>query len=75
MAVHPSLPEERIAMGEAAPAHRIGLVHRVEGRLWRWTADAEVEPARRVEELDRLDAVTDEAGARRWQEEARRADG
>jgi hypothetical protein len=75
LAVHPSLPEERIAMGEAAPAHRIGLVHRVEGRLWRWKADAEVEPARRVTELARLDAVSDEAGAKRWQEEARRAGG
>jgi hypothetical protein len=75
LAPHPSLAGERIAMGEAAPAHRIGLVRRVEGRLWRWTADAEVDPARRVEELGRLDAVADEAAARRWQEEARRADG
>ncbi|HSJ72684.1 MAG TPA: hypothetical protein VK904_00075 [Miltoncostaeaceae bacterium] len=75
LAAHPALPEERIAMGEAAPAHRIGLVRRVAGRLWRWTADAEIDPARRVEELDRLDAVADADGARRWQEEAGRAGG
>jgi hypothetical protein len=75
LAPHPSLADERIAMGEAAPAHRIGLVRRVEGRLWRWSADAEIDPARRVLELDRLDAVADEAGARRWQDEARRTSG
>jgi hypothetical protein len=69
---HPALAGRLVAMGEPGPTHRIGLVERVDGRLWRWTVDAEVEPARRIEELDRLDAAADEAGARRWQAEARR---
>ena len=72
---HPAMGGERVAMGEAAPAHRIGLVRQVAGRLWRWTADAEVDPGRRVEELDLLDGVADADGARRWQDEARRAGG
>ena len=75
LAAHPAFSDQRIAMGEAAPAHRIGLVRRVNGRLWRWTADAEVDPARRVQALDRLDSVDDEAAARRWQDETRRAGG
>jgi hypothetical protein len=72
---HPCLDGQLVAMGEPAPAHRIGLVRRVAGRLWRWTVDAVVAPARRVEALDRLDAAADAAAARRWQDEVRRAGG
>lgn len=72
---HPALAGQRVAMGEPAPHHRIGLVAQVDGRLWRWTVDAEVAPARRVDELDRLDAATDAAAMRRWQREARRGGG
>jgi hypothetical protein len=72
---HPALDGARVAMGEAGPDHRIGLVRPVAGRLWAWVVDAEVAPARRIEELDRLDAAADEAAARLWQERARRAHG
>jgi hypothetical protein len=72
---HPALAPDLVAMGEPGPAHRIGLVRRVAGRLWHWTVEAEVMPARRVEELGRLDAAADVEAAVRWQDEARRADG
>ena len=72
---HPSLADRLVAMGEPAPDHRIGLVRRVAGRLWRWEADAEVEPARRVEALDRLHQVADAAAAARWRDEIRRGGG
>jgi hypothetical protein len=72
---HPALDGERVAMGEPAPGHRIGLVRRVDGRLWRWTVDAEVAPADRIGALDRLDAAGDAEAARAWQEHARRASG
>jgi hypothetical protein len=72
---HPALEGERVAMGEPAPGHRVGLVRRVDGRLWRWTVDAEVAPADRVEALDGLDAAADAEAARAWQEHARRASG
>ncbi len=72
---HPVLAGLRVAMGEPSPDHRIGLVRRVGGRLWTWVVDAEVAPARRVEELDRLDAAADEEAARGWQDLARRGGG
>ena len=71
----PALEGERVAMGEPAPGHRIGLVRRVEGRLWRWTVDAEVAPDDRIEALEGLDAAADADAARAWQERARRASG
>lgn len=72
---HPVLPGERVAMGEAAPHHRVGLVRRRAGRLWSWTVEAEVAPERRVAALERLDAAADAGAARRWQERARRGGG
>jgi hypothetical protein len=75
LAPHPELAGALIAMGEPAPAHRIGLVRWIAGRLWRWQVDAEVDPARRVEELGRLESVADAEAARRWQDEARRDGG
>jgi hypothetical protein len=72
---HPALADRLVAMGEPAPEHRIGLVRRVAGRLWRWEVDAEVEPARRVEALDRLEAARDAGAARRWRDETRRDGG
>ncbi len=72
---HPALAEHLVAMGEPGPAHRIGLVRRVAGRVWSWTVDAEVMPGRRVEELERLDAAADADAALRWQDEARRGGG
>jgi hypothetical protein len=72
---HQSLAERLVAMGEPAPDHRIGLVRRVAGRLWRWEVDAEVEAAGRVEALARLDAAADDGAARRWQDETRRDGG
>jgi hypothetical protein len=72
---HPALSGQLVAMGEPGPSHRIGLVGRVEGRLWRWSVDAEVPPERRVDALSGLDAAPDAAAARRWEDEARRADG
>ena len=75
LGTHPALAEQLVAMGEAGPAHRLGLVRRVAGRVWSWTVDAEVMPAQRVEQLDRLDAAADADAALRWQDEARRAGG
>jgi hypothetical protein len=72
---HPALAGQRVAMGEPAPGHRIGLVGRVEGRLWRWSVEAEVAPQRRADALGRLDAAPDAEAARRWQDEARRDGG
>ncbi|HEX2504110.1 MAG TPA: hypothetical protein VHK00_09205 [Miltoncostaeaceae bacterium] len=75
LGAHPALAEQLVAMGEAGPAHRLGLVRRVAGRVWSWTVDAEVMPGQRVEQLDRLDAAADADAALRWQDEARRAGG
>ena len=72
---HPAIAGALVAMGEPGPGHRIGLVRRIAGRLWAWEVDAEVASAGRVAALDSLDAATDPAAARRWQEEARRSDG
>jgi len=68
---HPRVAGAHLAMGEPAPAHRIGLVRRRDdGPVWEWTARSDVAPARRVEALDELDTAADagEAGAweRRW---------
>lgn len=72
---HPALPDHLVAMGEPRPTHRIGLVRRAAGRLWRWEVDAEVAPADRVEALGRLDAAAGLDEARRWPQEACRAGG
>lgn len=67
LGAHPTLAGEHLAMGEPLPHHRVGLVRRCgQGRLWQWTARAEVPPAGRVRALDALDAVTDLAGGREW---------
>jgi hypothetical protein len=69
---HPHLEGARVAMGQPAPDHRIGLVSpRGEGRIWEWLADAPVPAARRIDALDALDAVADVEGALRWQARAR----
>ena len=72
LADHPRLAPARVAMGAPAPAHRIGVV-RPTGvrRLWEWLADAEVEPARRVDALEALDGVADAVGLERWQRRER----
>jgi hypothetical protein len=75
LAPHPALADAHIAMGEPAPAHRVGLVRRCAGRVWEWLVDAAIAPGDRVRELDRLDAVTDLADARQWEERARRGAG
>ena len=75
LAPHPAIADALLAMGEPAPAHRIGLVRRRAGRVWEWLVDAPVAPEARVPELDRLDAAADLDDARRWQERARRGAG
>jgi hypothetical protein len=75
LAPHPAMADAQIAMGEPAPAHRIGLVRRRAGRVWEWVVDAQVAPAARVAELDRLDAAADLGEAREWQQRARRGAG
>jgi hypothetical protein len=64
---HPAIAGARVAMGEARPRHRVGLVAPVgDGPLWEWLAAREVDAAGRVEALDALDAAPDLAAARRW---------
>lgn len=63
---HPAIPGASLAMGEAAPDHRIGLVRPVAGPVWEWIARAEVAPEGRVEALDALDAVADAGAAAAW---------
>lgn len=69
LGAHPALPDHLVAMGEPRPAHRIGLVRRAAGRLWRWEVSAEVAPADRVEALSRLDAAAGMDEARRWRQQ------
>ena len=65
---HPTLPGLRVAMGEARPRHRVGLVRPTgEARVWEWRWDAEVDPEMRVAALDALDGVADADGADGWQ--------
>jgi hypothetical protein len=60
LAPHPRMAGVSVAMGEAAPAHAVGLVERRgDGPVWRWIARADVPPAGRVEALDGLDAAGD----------------
>ncbi len=66
LAPHPAVAGAHLAMGEAAPDHRIGLVRPVAGPVWEWVARAEVAAARRVDALDALDAVADEQAAAVW---------
>jgi hypothetical protein len=67
---HPHVAGASVAMGEAAPAHAIGLVERAgDGPLWRWVARALVAPAERVAALDALDAAADRAAAVGWEGE------
>jgi len=66
LGAHPRIAGTSVAMGEAAPAHAIGLVERAgDGPLWRWVARAQVAPADRVTALDALDAAADRAAAAR----------
>jgi len=70
LGAHPHIAGASVAMGEAAPAHAIGLVERAgDGPLWRWVARARVAPADRVTALDALDAAADRAAAERWERE------
>jgi hypothetical protein len=67
LGVHPAIAGARVAMGEARPRHRVGLVAPVgEGPLWRWLAAREVDADGRVAALDALDAAPDLAAASRW---------
>lgn len=64
---HEAVEGAHVAMGEAAPLHRVGLVRPVgEAPVWRWLADALVPEERRVAALDGLVACTDLEAARRW---------
>ncbi len=68
LGAHTALAGSHVAMGEAAPAHRIGLVRRcTAGPAWVWIARAEVEPDARVAALDGLDTVVDPQTARAWE--------
>lgn len=70
---HPVIAGAHLAMGEPSPGHRVGLVRRrADGPVWHWLARREVPPAERVAALDGLDAVTGLAGAREWEDAARR---
>jgi hypothetical protein len=70
LGAHPAIAGASVAMGEAAPAHAVGLVERAgDGPLWRWVARARVAPGDRVEALDALDAAPDRAAAVRWERE------
>jgi hypothetical protein len=65
---HPRIAGAAVAMGEAAPAHAVGLVERAgDGPLWRWVARSDVEPGERVAALDAIDAAPDREAARRWE--------
>jgi hypothetical protein len=73
LADHPQLAGLRVAMGEASPGHRIGVVApREEPRLWQWEAEAIVAPARRLEALELLDQAVDAEALARWQSGERR---
>ncbi len=63
---HPGLSGPLIAMGEAQPDHRVGLVARRGPGVWGWLCDARVEPARRVEALDALVALDQLAHGDVW---------
>lgn len=68
LAPHPRVVGVRVAMGEAAPAHRIGAVRRMgDGRLWEWVCAADVMPVDRVDALDELDAAGDPADLDHWE--------
>lgn len=68
LAPHPRVPGVRVAMGEAAPAHRIGAVRPpAAGRLWAWVCAADIAPAERVEALDELDAAATVADLTHWE--------
>jgi hypothetical protein len=70
---HPAIPATHLAMGEPTPEHRVGLVRRrADGPVWQWAARRDVPPEGRVAALDALDAVTDLAGARGWEDASRR---
>lgn len=67
LGAHPTIPAAHLAMGEAAPDHRLGLVRRVgDGPAWEWLADARVPPPERIAALDALDACAAVEDARRW---------
>jgi hypothetical protein len=69
LGAHPRVPGVRVAMGEPAPAHRIGAVRPLPtgGGVWAWAACADVPPAERVEALDALDAAPDADALRAWE--------
>lgn len=65
---HPRLGGRRVAMGEPAPGHRLGLVADTSGaRVWCWVVRATVAAQQRVAALDELDACADDAAAWAWQ--------
>lgn len=66
LGAHPARPDDRVAMGEAAPDHRIGLVQPAGGGVWRWVVDAVVAPADRALALGDLDAASTDADVDRW---------
>jgi hypothetical protein len=72
LAPHPRIAGASVAMGEAAPGHRIGAVRPVAGPVWEWVARAEVAPAERVAALDALDAAGDAEAAAVWASDWRR---
>lgn len=66
LAVHPALPNARMAMGQVAPGYAVGLVRPLGGGGWAWMVRAGVHEIERVAVLDDLDAVADWPGARAW---------
>jgi hypothetical protein len=67
LAAHPRIAGAAVAMGEPRPGHRIGLVRAAGEGVWRWLAVAEVAPADRLEALDALDGLPDEASVADWE--------
>ena len=74
LAPHPRIAAASIAMGDAAPAHLVGLVERQgdDGPVWRWIARADVPPSGRVAALDALDEAGDRDEAILWEHDLRR---
>lgn len=68
LGAHGRIAGLRVAMGEAAPTHRVGVVRALgRGGLWAWVAAADVAAPDRVAALDALDAAADDAGLAAWE--------
>lgn len=66
---HRAIAGAHLAMGDARPLHRVGIVERVppeDAGVWRWIVDDRVGADGRVGALDALDALPDMAAAAGW---------